>query len=122
MHRMFSHIVSCQFFLGLPLLRFPSGLQSMACTARLSPSILATCPIQSSSSYGIFHNLVPSFVIPPCLQSCPSKRYAILNIACIYIYIYIYIYTKAIYIHIPIYVLPLLLLFLLLLFLLLLLF
>src|SRR6218665_1272446 len=29
-------------------LRFPSGLQSMACTARLCPSILAMCPIQRS--------------------------------------------------------------------------
>ena len=51
MHRMSSRIVSCQFFRGLPLLRFPSGLLSMACTlctARLSPSILATCLNQRS--------------------------------------------------------------------------
>src|SRR6218665_278775 len=50
MHRMSSRInvVSCQFFRGLPLLRFPSGLRSMACTARLCPSILASCPIQRS--------------------------------------------------------------------------
>src|SRR6218665_3997326 len=41
-------IVSCQFPRSLPLLHFPSELQSMACTARLSPSILVTCPIQRS--------------------------------------------------------------------------
>jgi len=32
MHLMFSRIVSCQFFRGLSLLRFPTGLQSLACT------------------------------------------------------------------------------------------
>src|SRR6218665_988571 len=48
MHRMSSRIVSSRFFRGLPLLRFPSGLQSMAYTARLSPSNLASCPIQRS--------------------------------------------------------------------------
>src|SRR6218665_4149646 len=57
MHRMSSRIVSCQFFRGLPLLRFPSRLQSMAC----SPSILATCPIQHSLLL-----LLMMFPIPSC--------------------------------------------------------
>src|SRR6218665_3465475 len=61
MHRMSSRIVSCQHFRSLPLLRFPSGLQSMACTTRLSPSILATCPIQ--------HSLLILMMFP--ISSCP---------------------------------------------------
>jgi len=60
-HRMSSRRVSCQFFRGLPHLRFPSGLLSMACTARLSPFILTTCPIQ--------HTLLLLMMFP--ISSCP---------------------------------------------------
>src|SRR6218665_889853 len=61
MYRMSSLIVSCQLFHGQPLLRFASELQSLACTARLSPFILTTCPIQRS--------LLLLMIFP--ISSCP---------------------------------------------------
>src|SRR6218665_3177428 len=64
MHRTSSRILSCQFFRGLPLLRFPSGLQSMACIARLSPSILTTYPFQRSLLLYMLFSISSCSVLP----------------------------------------------------------
>src|SRR6218665_2706364 len=69
MHRMSSRIVSCEFFCSLPLLRFPSRLQSKGCTAGFSPFI------QGCRRAGTVRSGVPALGIKPepivsCEFSC----------------------------------------------------